>query len=1292
MQALPQLTPSYIAPSAWWEHVPIAHWLVANLKPQTVVELGTHYGVSFFAFCQAAKEYSQQTFVYAVDTWAGDEHAGVYENNVYEQVLAHQRSNYSQISSLLRQTFDEASAYFDDNSVDLLHIDGLHTYEAVRHDFETWLPKLKDGGTILFHDINVREREFGVWQLWRELCDDPRMRCLEVRNGSGLGIATFAADEPAWHGDFRLSSQLFRSIGALYLELAGKQLSLQQAYTDNAVLAAELQESRKLAAALELAQSTYTNQAQGQDTAAKEINPATDEEIDITEDQHSAEVAGIIDPAPSQVSRYVRKLRTGKTRARQILDRQKYKLKRLLRKAGLQQDGNIEQRKHASTGLSVIFISGEPHTPGHRYRVIRIAEAYKAIGASVTILGPTEIASQLAIIADCTILSLWRIAWSEDLDMAISACRENGGKVVFDVDDLMIRPELANAKVIDAIRSNGFDEAKTGELFLRMQQTMLLADLCTTTTHELASQIRLFAKPAMVIPNGYDEQTFTTSRLAYRQRKDAESSSVIRIGYASGSLTHQKDFQYCYEAVAKILRRNPQCRLVLFHDASKTPCLDIREFPALEAVRDQIEWRVLVPVEELPKELARFDINIIPLETGNIFTESKSELKYYEAALVGSCSIASPTGPFSRVIRQGETGYLAGSVQDWEDYLQTLVSNPELRTRLATAALDDILLPYGPVRRVQQISRLAAYLIHPDLRPTVFQAILNEEVNKGRIPGLELPEHDIVFQRDQLGPAAVSVVIPLYNYSEFIEEAMDSVKQQSLKSVDLIVVNDRSTDDSLAVAQQWLEGNHHHFNRVVLASNRSNSKLGPSRNVGFLLAETDYVFALDADNRIGPHCLERCLNVARESKAAFVYPTLQEFGATTGKIGDLEYTPMRLVSGNYIDAMALVSKAAWRHVGGYRNIRFGWEDYDFWCRIVEAGLDARHLQGKPQAFYRVHGNSMLRTTTDDTRNKKELIQHLEEVHPWLHISTPPTDTTVEETESSSRDVGTPELRSEDHAPQHEDRLSALLPMLRCPTSKSALTLTGEWLIADENNEVKWPMVRNTPNLFAGLTDPVIKDGQHISHPLPQHVMERIRTTPGKVLNLSAGGSAEKIPNVVEVEFALFRHTDVIADAHALPFINECFDGIVSMNAFEHYHSPNQVVDELLRVLKPGGWLVVQTAFLQPEHEYPWHFYNTTTEGLKQWFKRFNIDDIRISENFNPIYALSWLASECESALRNDVSPTAADLLRSSNLQTLIDGWRHGKIGEIDLWKEFSRLSQPSQRPIAAGFELIATKP
>jgi SAM-dependent methyltransferase len=236
------------------------------------------------------------------------------------------------------------------------------------------------------------------------------------------------------------------------------------------------------------------------------------------------------------------------------------------------------------------------------------------------------------------------------------------------------------------------------------------------------------------------------------------------------------------------------------------------------------------------------------------------------------------------------------------------------------------------------------------------------------------------------------------------------------------------------------------------------------------------------------------------------------------------------------------------------------------------------------------------------------------------------------------------------------------------------------------------LLRGVPNLFPGLNQPEIRDEQHISHPLPEHLLQKIKGTSGRVLNLSAGGSAVKLDNVVEVEFALFRNTDIVADAHTLPFVDECFAGIISMNAFEHYHDPERVVAELMRVLKPGGWLVVQTAFLQPEHEYPWHFYNTTSEGLKRWFSAFNLDELRVSDNFNPLYALSWLASECEQALHSEISGKAAHELRNTTLTTLVDGWRQSKLTQIELWQHFSTLPQASQRPIAAGFELIATKP
>jgi hypothetical protein len=196
------LKPSYAAPSSWWQHVPIAHWLVATLQPVTVVELGTHYGVSFFAFCEAAERQSPKSFIYAVDTWSGDDQAGKYGEEVFNRVSNHQQMFHNHRSRLLRSTFDEAADHFGNSTIDLLHIDGLHTYEAVSHDLENWMPKLKPGSTILFHDTNVREGEFGVWLLWKELQDRPDMQCIELRNGHGLGIATLGTTAPAWHQDF----------------------------------------------------------------------------------------------------------------------------------------------------------------------------------------------------------------------------------------------------------------------------------------------------------------------------------------------------------------------------------------------------------------------------------------------------------------------------------------------------------------------------------------------------------------------------------------------------------------------------------------------------------------------------------------------------------------------------------------------------------------------------------------------------------------------------------------------------------------------------------------------------------------------------------------------------------------------------------------------------------------------------------------------------------------------------------------------------------------------------------
>lgn len=239
----------------------------------------------------------------------------------------------------------------------------------------------------------------------------------------------------------------------------------------------------------------------------------------------------------------------------------------------------------------------------------------------------------------------------------------------------------------------------------------------------------------------------------------------------------------------------------------------------------------------------------------------------------------------------------------------------------------------------------------------------------------------------------------------------------------------------------------------------------------------------------------------------------------------------------------------------------------------------------------------------------------------------------------------------------------------------------------------WPVVRGRPVLFEGLGEPRVFGDDHISNALPERAIQLIEAAaPQLVLNLSAGGSERRFDHVVEAEFAVFRHTDVIADAHALPFEDETFDAVVSMNAFEHYHTPRRVADEIMRVLKPEGRVLIRTAFLQPLHEAPWHFYNTTRHGLERWFERFDTLDLQVSDNFNPIYALSWQMSEAEAALRREVSPADAERFLAASGRDLVTLWRDASKRDHPLWKSFFALPQPVQEQLAAGFEYLGRKP
>jgi hypothetical protein len=206
-------------PANWAGHVPFAAWLVAHQRPSTLVELGTHNGFSYSAFCQAVQQEQLATRCYAIDTWEGDDHSGYYGEHIYQDIKAWHDARFAAFSQLRRTTFDQAVTEFTDSSIDLLHIDGLHTYEAVKHDFDTWLPKLSSRAIVLFHDTDVRQGDFGVWRFWEEIT--AHYPHLQFTHCNGLGVLLVGAEQPpaltALHAQFQQDpatlQRLFAQLG-----------------------------------------------------------------------------------------------------------------------------------------------------------------------------------------------------------------------------------------------------------------------------------------------------------------------------------------------------------------------------------------------------------------------------------------------------------------------------------------------------------------------------------------------------------------------------------------------------------------------------------------------------------------------------------------------------------------------------------------------------------------------------------------------------------------------------------------------------------------------------------------------------------------------------------------------------------------------------------------------------------------------------------------------------------------------------------------------------------------------
>jgi glycosyltransferase involved in cell wall biosynthesis len=240
----------------------------------------------------------------------------------------------------------------------------------------------------------------------------------------------------------------------------------------------------------------------------------------------------------------------------------------------------------------------------------------------------------------------------------------------------------------------------------------------------------------------------------------------------------------------------------------------------------------------------------------------------------------------------------------------------------------------------------------------------------------------------------VSVIIPCYNQGEYLPEAVDSVLAQTFSDVEVVIVNDGSTDPATVDLC-----NSYDDPRITVL-NTANEGLAAARNNGIEAAGGRYILPLDADDKIASPYISEALSIIDSSpRTGIVYCRARLFGAVEGDWHLPDYSLDEMLRDNVIFCTALFRKEDWRRVGGYdTKMVYGWEDYDFWLSLIEAGFDVHRLEGR-YFFYRVASDSMVRSTDKNqkidmfkriyTRHQQLFSDHIESwIEPLMEIREP----------------------------------------------------------------------------------------------------------------------------------------------------------------------------------------------------------------------------------------------------------------------------------------------------------------
>ena len=314
------------------------------------------------------------------------------------------------------------------------------------------------------------------------------------------------------------------------------------------------------------------------------------------------------------------------------------------------------------------------------YRVDQKLKMLDLLGVDAVAVAWTDVIAAMRELQFATLVIFYRVPYFPAVEGLYKEARRLGLRIGFDVDDLIFDVEKyrPNPNILK-MSAKDVDGLMQGARFYR--KSLEAADFTIASTPRLSECMRAFnSGSAYVLPNVHEEDS---SRKGFTYPLGTRDEIVI--GYGSGTLTHDADFECCAKAVLRVLEHYPQTILAV-HGMLQLPA----EFDGL---KDRIRRVEFVPFSEYRNAIARFDINLAPL-ADNVFNDCKSNIKFIEAAVNRVPTVASPSAEFAAAIKDGENGCLAKDEAGWYGALSRLVESEALRRKMGEAAWRTVMARY----------------------------------------------------------------------------------------------------------------------------------------------------------------------------------------------------------------------------------------------------------------------------------------------------------------------------------------------------------------------------------------------------------------------------------------------------------------------------------------------------------------------------------------------------------------------------------------------------------------------